>query len=115
MQRLKKVLITVVALASLALGGAGLAGATGGDTAAEERGDDGKALTGTTLERASQAALAATGGGTVGETETDGENGATYEVEVNKTDGSQVDVRLDDRFDIVVIEGDREQSGEHDG
>ena len=109
MNRLKKVLITVAALAALALGGAALAGAaSGGDDA----GDDGAALTGSTLDRASKAALAATGGGKVNETERDGENGATYEVEVAKTDGSQVDVRLDDQFKVIVVEGDREDSGD---
>ena len=46
-------------------------------------------------KQAGDAALKATGGGTLGQIERDGEKGATYEVEVNKADGSQVDVRLD--------------------
>ena len=46
----------------------------------------------------------------VNETERDGENGATYEVEVAKPDGSQVDVRLDDQFKVVVIEADGEKN-----
>ena len=75
-------------LAAAALGGAALAGATSG-------GDNESALTGSTLDRASKAALAKTGGGKVTGSERDGENGATYEVEVTK-DGKQVDVRLDD-------------------
>ena len=54
------------------------------------------------------AALAATGGGKVNQTELDGENGATYEVEVAKTDGTQVDVRLDDNFKVIVAETDGE-------
>ena len=54
------------------------------------------------------AALRATGGGTVNETERDGENGATYEVEVTRPDGSTVDVRLDAGFGVVAIEGDSE-------
>ncbi|MGH3082435.1 MAG: PepSY domain-containing protein [Gaiellaceae bacterium] len=96
----------VVAIAALALGGAAIAAAT--------QGDDGEALTGTTLQRASAAALKATGGGRVTETEHDSENGATYEVEVTKADGSQVDVRLDGSFNVVVVEGDHEESDDSD-
>jgi uncharacterized membrane protein YkoI len=50
----------------------------------------------------------ATGGGKVNQTELDNENGATYEVEVARTDGSTVDVRLDDNFKVVVVESDSE-------
>ena len=39
---------------------------------------------------------------------TDGENGATYEVEVTRPDGATVDVRLDGDFRTVVVEGDTE-------
>ena len=38
--------------------------------------------------------------------ERDGEDGATWEVEVTKTDGTTVDVRLDENYGVVVIEGD---------
>jgi uncharacterized membrane protein YkoI len=96
----------IAALAALALGGAAIANAT--------MGDDGEPLSGTTLERASAAALKAAGGGRVTETEHDSEDGATYEVEVTKADGSQVDVRLDGSFNVVVIEGDREDTGDGD-
>lgn len=96
----------VVAIAGLALGGAAIANAT--------QGDDGEALTGTTLQRASAAALKASGGGRVTETEHDSENGATYEVEVTKADGSQVDVRLDGSFNVVMVEGDKEEDGDND-
>jgi uncharacterized membrane protein YkoI len=103
---MKKKLIIISAVAALALGGAAIAGAaSGGD-------DDSAPLSGSTLDRASKAALAATGGGKVNESERDGENGATYEVEVSKPSGEQVDVRLDESFKVVVIEGDREDAGE---
>ena len=111
MKQIKKVLITVAALAALALGGAALAGAANGG---DDAGDDGGALTGSTLDRASKAALAATGGGEVNETERDNENGATYEVEVAKPGGGQVDVRLDEQFKVIVVEGDHEDEGEND-
>jgi uncharacterized membrane protein YkoI len=104
--QLKKVLITVGALAALALGGAALAGAATGDAS--------KAITGDAKASAEQAALAATGGGKVNQTELDNENGATYEVEVAKTDGSRVDVRLDDAFKVVVTEPDGEQGDGQD-
>ena len=42
--------------------------------------------------------------------ERDGEDGATYEVEVRKPDGSVVDVRLDASYGVVVIEGDQESN-----
>ena len=107
--KLKKVLITVAALAALALGGAALAGASSGgsDTA-----DTSKAITGDAKAKAEKAALAETGGGKVNQTELDNENGATYEVEVTKTDGSTVDVRLGDAFDVVAVEADSEKSGD---
>ena len=104
MNRIKKTLIAVAVLAAAALGGAALAGATSG-------GDNENALTGTTLDRASKAALAETGGGKVTGSERDGEDGATYEVEVTK-DGKQVDVRLDDQFDVLKVEGDHEDQGD---
>jgi len=62
-------------------------------------------------DAATKAALEATGGGTANSVETDSENGATYEVEVTKPDGATVDVRLDENYDVVVIEGDGEDSG----
>jgi uncharacterized membrane protein YkoI len=96
----------VAAVAALGLGGAAIANAT--------KGDDGEALTGATLQRASAAALKATGGGHVTETEHDSEDGATYEVEVTKADGSAVDVRLDGSFKVVVVEGDHEENGDSD-
>jgi uncharacterized membrane protein YkoI len=106
--KMKKVVLGVLALAALALGGAAIAGATGGD-------DDGseKAITGTALDRASAAALQETGGGKVTGTEAGDEEGA-YEVEVTRADGSQVDVHLDKGFNVLnqVDDGD---SGEQDG
>lgn len=112
---LKKVLITLAALAALALGGSALAGAAGGgnSTAQEQErsdaGDASKAISGDARTRAEKAALAQTGGGKVNQTELDNENGATYEVEVAKTDGTKVDVRLDDNFKVVVAESDSEK------
>jgi uncharacterized membrane protein YkoI len=82
--------------------------------AAATGGDDGPAshqYTQQQADAATQAALRATGGGTANSVETDSENGATYEVEVTKPDGTTVDVRLDEHYQVVVIEGDHEESG----
>ena len=69
--------------------------------------DDGDvAVTGPEADRAIAAALAATGGGRANSVERDTENGATWEVEVTKPDGTTVDVRLDSALGVVVIEGD---------
>jgi hypothetical protein len=67
--------------------------------------DDDTPLSGTTLERASQAALDHTGGGTVVDSET-GDDGAAYGVEVRLADGSQVEVSLDADFKVVGREAD---------
>jgi uncharacterized membrane protein YkoI len=100
----KRVLITVLAIAALGAGGAAIAGAaSGGD---DDGGD--KAITGTALDRASAAALQATGGGKVTETEV-GDEESYYEVEVTRADGSQVDVQLDRGFNVVGQKADHEE------
>ena len=104
--KLKGVLIATGVIAVLATGGAAIAGATGGDDDGGDRGGD-KAITGSALERASQAALTATGGGRVTETEA-GDEESHYEVEVTKPDGGQVDVQLDRQFHVVGSTADRE-------
>lgn len=92
---------TVAAAAAIAFGG----------VAAASSGDDGDAtVSGPNADKATAAALKATGGGTANSVERDSENGATWEVEVTKADGTTVDVRLDADFQVVVIEGDSESS-----
>ena len=96
-----------IIVGGVALGAA--VAATAGGIAAAGSGDDGPASHHYTEQQAAQArhaALGATGGGTVNSVESDSENGATYEVEVTRPDGKTVDVRLDDQFQVVVIEGD---------
>jgi hypothetical protein len=72
--------------------------------------DDGEGtpITGEALTKASQAALAFTGGGTVTATEV-GDEESLYEVEVTLADGSQVDVQLDQNF--VVVDSKTEGPG----
>ena len=94
---------------------AGLAVAmAGGIAAAAAGGDTDQELTGATRDRAVAAALAATGGGTVLETEA-GDDGAAYGVEVRLTDGRQVEVNLDESFKVVGQEADEDKPGEDEG
>jgi uncharacterized membrane protein YkoI len=90
------------AILALAAGGAGVAIATGGD-------DGDVQATGPGADRARTAALEIVQGGKANSVERDGEDGATWEVEVKRSDGKTVDVRLDENYDVVVIEGDSEE------
>jgi len=76
-------------------------------------GDDDKPLTGSSLEKATAAALAHTGGGTVTETEV-GDDGAAYGVEVRLADGRQVEVNLDENFDVIGEENDDDGANDKD-
>ena len=94
---------------------AGLAVAmAGGIAAAAADGDTDQELTGSTRDRAVAAALAATGGGTVLETE-GGDDGAAYGVEVRLADGRQVEVSLDAGFKVIGQVADEDRPGEADG
>lgn len=101
----KLIAVGAVALAAAGIG-TGVALASGGD-------DDDKPITGAALERASAAALAHTGGGRVTDTEV-GDEESLYEVEVTLDDGRQVDVQLDERFQVVGSEADEERPDDGD-
>jgi uncharacterized membrane protein YkoI len=75
--------------------------------------DDDKPLTGSNLQKATAAALAHTGGGTVVETEV-GDDGAAYGVEVRLDDGRVVEVNLDESFDVIGQENDDDGAGDRD-
>jgi uncharacterized membrane protein YkoI len=89
-------------------------GALSAGIAIAAAGDDEQPLTGSTLERATDAALAHTGGGTVVETET-GDDGAAYSVEIQLDDGSQVEVNLDESFEVIGQEADDDGPGGDEG
>ena len=80
----------------------------GGGVAVASSDDGDSTVTGPQADRATAAALRLTHGGHANSVERDSENGATWEVEVTKPDGTTVDVRLDENFALVVIEGDSE-------
>jgi hypothetical protein len=86
-----------------------LAGGAAGAAIAIGSGDEGEnGATGPGAAQAKQAALQIIPGGHANAVERDSEDGATWEVEVRKPDGSTVDVRLDQDYRLVVVEGDSE-------
>jgi hypothetical protein len=93
-------------VAAVLAGSAGAVIATGGD--------DDQPLTGETLDKATQAALEHTGGGTVVETEA-GDDGTAYGVEVRLDDGSVVEVNLDEDFNVIGEEVDDDGSEGEEG
>ena len=101
----KRVTIALGALAVIGVSGAGAAIASSDDDASDT------AITGSDLTRATEAALAETGGGLVTGTEV-GDEESRYEVEVTLADSSQVDVQVDETFQVVGTEADHE--GEDD-
>jgi uncharacterized membrane protein YkoI len=91
-----------------------LAATGGGVVAATGVGDDSEQpITGEALEKASAAALRHTGGGRVTETEI-GDEESYYEVEVTLEDGTQVDVQLDQDFNVVGESVDEEAEADED-
>lgn len=102
----------LIALAGVVLAG----GVAVGTVAAAGGGDDEQpSVTGPEADRATAAALEATGGGRANSVERDAEDGATWEVEVTRPDGTNVDVRLDGSYRAVVVETDSEAPDDADG
>jgi uncharacterized membrane protein YkoI len=93
------------AVLALSAGGVGAAVAAGGGEDAKEQAN------GPAADRARAAALAHHPG-TANAVEQDNENGAAWEVEITGTDGKTVDVRLDENYKVVAVEGDGEDQGE---
>jgi hypothetical protein len=101
------IVAVVLAVGALTAGIAFASGAVGGD--------DDQALTGATLQKATAAALAHTGGGTVTETEV-GDDGAAYGIEVRLPNGSEVEVSLDENYKVIDQAADDDGAkGEEDG
>jgi len=100
---MKRHTIIIIGTATAAVGALGLAGAVNAGT-----GDDTeRPITGAALTQASSAALGHLGEGTVTETE-EGDEDSYYEVEVTLDSGRQVDVQLDEQFDVVGATPDDE-------
>ncbi len=101
----KKFAVIATVVVALGAASAGIAIASSDDDATETP------ITGADLQRASSAALAHTGGGTVTGTEL-GDEESYYEIEVTLDGGGQVDVQLNRSFNVVSSEGDRDGAGE---
>ena len=101
----KRIAVVVAGAAVVTAGTVGAAGALSGDDDAQER-----PIPASELEQAEKAALEVTGGGKVTETEVDDEE-SKYEVEVTLKDGTQVDVQLDEDFQVVGTESDGTDDG----
>ena len=97
----KRAAVLVGTVTVLGLVGVGAAVATSDDDASE------RPIPAGALDRAKAAALAHTGEGRVTGTEVDDEE-SKYEVEVTLDDGSEVDVQLDEAFQVV---GDEAEDG----
>lgn len=100
----RKYVIAGGSILALAAGGAGAAVAIGS-------GDDNGAASGPGADQAKATALGLYPGGHANSVERDSENGAAWEVEIRKADGSTVDVRLDSNYRLVVAEADSEDQG----
>ena len=107
--RRRTIIISAIGAAAAVAVGTGVAvTATGADDDETEM-----PITGADLERASAAALEHTGGGKVTGTEV-GDEESYYEVEVTLDGGGQVDVQLDEAFQVVGDEADDDEPGSDD-
>ena len=102
----KRLALIGTVVAALAAASGGIAIAAGGDDDATDT-----PISGTDLRKASEAALASTGGRRVTGTEV-GDEERYYEVEVTLDDGSQVDVQLDKSFNVVGSDADHDGSSD---
>ncbi len=102
----KKLVVIATVVVTLGAASAGIAVASRDDDATETP------ITGIDLQKASSAALAHTGGGSVTGTEV-GDEESYYEIEVTLDGGGRVDVQLDRTFNVVTSEGDRDGAGEN--
>jgi hypothetical protein len=99
--------VLAVAAAGVFAGGTAIAGARGDDDVHDERYDAVEQVTDrAVIERASAVALEAGGGGTVGGVEAADDGRTGCEVELDRADGSSLDVNLDRRFRVVSVAAD---------
>jgi uncharacterized membrane protein YkoI len=129
LKAVSKTLLVIGSLAALALGASALAGAatksnssTTSQTAASQsqpRNDGGPggprgghvgrngqretALSGDTATKVKQAALAKVPGATVERVETDADHGSPYEAHVRKSDGTHLEVLVNQDFQVTAV------------
>jgi uncharacterized membrane protein YkoI len=123
-QFIRRTATTAAALGALAFGGAALAGAAtnnstttsstpaagtpaqGSKPAGRHVGANGKqeqALDAATAAKVKAAALAKVPGGTIERVETDVDHGSPYEAHVTKADGTQLEVLVNDGFQVTAV------------
>jgi uncharacterized membrane protein YkoI len=101
-------LVGIMAFSVLAGTGGALA------TVAEAAGDDDdRPISGEARDKCIAAALAEHPGGRVTETEV-GDDGAAYEVEIRREDGSQVEVQLNENCQVIGQEADDDSREDDD-
>jgi len=61
------------------------------------------ALTGDTATKVKEAALAKVSGGTIIRVETDSDHGSPYEAHVRKSDGTEVEVLVNESFEVTAV------------
>jgi hypothetical protein len=107
MTRSRKLLIGGAAILVLGVGGAGIAQGVGGDD---------EQATGAEADRAKAAAVKSAGGGQAVGVERENEGRSSWEVEVRRPDGSEVEVDLNRELKRVGAETDedRGEQGEAD-
>jgi uncharacterized membrane protein YkoI len=108
MARMTKLAVAAVSGVAAAAASVGIAVANSGDDDETEQ-----PISGDALQKASEAALEHTGGGSVTGTEV-GDEESLYEVEVTLDNGRQVDVQLDESFAVVGTEGDDDNTEDQD-
>ena len=106
MKRSRSLVLTAAVGLAIAAGAVGVAQAVSGDS--EEQ------ATGPNADRAKRAAVAAAGGGRVTGVEREDEQGEAWEVELRRSDGREVEVKLDRNFAKSSLDLDDDQ-GDDDG
>jgi hypothetical protein len=124
--RVRKIGLAVAALGALALGGSAIAGAANNDNSSatgssssnakppaqgqppsgRHIGANGKreqALSADVAAKVRKAALAKVTGGTIIRTETDVDHGSPYEAHVRKSDGTEVEVLVNEKFEVTAV------------
>jgi hypothetical protein len=100
----RRTVIVAVSSLGLSIGGVGAAIAASDD-------DRDSQATGSDADRAREAALQATRGGTANSVERESEGKEAWEVEITK-DGKTVDVSLDENYEQLAVETEDEDAAE---
>ncbi|TMM02653.1 MAG: PepSY domain-containing protein [Actinobacteria bacterium] len=120
----RKTLISLAALAALAVGGATFANAASTNTTSSQsaappsgaprpggapgrhvgaNGQQEQPLTGDTATKVKEAALAKVGSGTVERVETDVDHGSPYEAHIRRSDGTELEVLVSKDFQVTAV------------